>query len=474
MGCSFCKHQSKRKKSLNHTSGKLAVEISATDMMPNKVLFDEYVSIKYLGAGSFSEVMLTYHKPSKQQRALKIIKKSTLVNQQLTTLFQLSETALLKQFDHPNIIKCYQEFEDSEHFYLPMEYCKGGNLKKFLKQLSIIPEKKVAEIINQVFLAVSYFHDINVIHRDLKPENILLTFENDFYVKIADFGSAYMMNVNSLANGIFGTLHYVAPEVFCGSYDEKVDVWSCGIILYMMIFGVSPYSSRNYDDLAKEISSKSLIIKSSNFPRKSIFLIDFLDQLLRIDSKDRLSAKSALCHPWLQFSICADCKKPLYEYLLNLSSENSISTFLKAYSLIQIYLIADTEGISKNLNSKFLGTISNIIEKEIISIIGTEKSKQISLKLREELKTNTELLKNLYESFRNYVEIDEMFRHKSEIVENTRNLFINNENEQSIFQTVNSSVIRNEKIEFAFEDIDQINSSNFARFVKSLCPDLVL
>lgn len=95
--------------------------------------------------------MLAYHKPSKQQRALKIIKKSALVNQQLTTLFQLSETALLKQLDHPHIIKCYQEFDDPEYFYLPMEYCRGGKIKKNLKNSPIIPERKVAKIINQIF-----------------------------------------------------------------------------------------------------------------------------------------------------------------------------------------------------------------------------------------------------------------------------------------------------------------------------------
>lgn len=150
---------------------------------------------------------------------------------------------------------------------------------------------------------------------------------------------------------------------------------------------------------------------------------------------------------------------PFHEYLLNLSSESSILTLLKAYVLIQIYIIADAEGLSKKLNSKMLGTISNIIEKEITSIIGIEKTKQISLRMHGDLKANQESLKDLYESFRNYVEIDEVFRTKFEginkdIIENTGILFISNKNEQSILETVNSGVVKNDKYEFIFGDID--------------------
>lgn len=127
--------------------------------------------------------------------------------------------------------------------------------------------------------------------------------------------------------------------------------------------------------------------------------------------------------------------------------------------MIQIYIIADAEGLSKKLNSKMLGTISNIIEKEITSIIGIEKTKQISLRMHGDLKANQESLKDLYESFRNYVEIDEVFRTKFEginkdIIENTGILFISNKNEQSILETVNSGVVKNDKYEFIFGDID--------------------
>ena len=151
-----------------------------------------------------------------------------------------SEIDLLRAADHPNIIKLFAVFEDKVYLYLLMEECCGGSLferleKKNMKK-NTFSEAKAAKIFKQILEALNYLHSHGVCHRDLKPENILFsTMADDSSLKLIDFGlSKVFDSEKNKMKGTVGTTFYMAPEVIKGQYNEKCDIWACGIILYIM------------------------------------------------------------------------------------------------------------------------------------------------------------------------------------------------------------------------------------------------
>ncbi|OMJ96119.1 hypothetical protein SteCoe_296 [Stentor coeruleus] len=260
----------------------------------------DYSEITKLGVGGFSEVKMCLHIPSQQKRAVKVISKNIIPIESIDEEHILKEMALLKYLNHPNIIKAYEIFEDSTKFYLSLEYCGGGNLYTKLKAVKKFPQLEAADIAFQIFLGVSYLHDNGIIHRDLKPENILLTGNYDYSVKIADFGSACLKNKTKSLNGIAGTLYYLAPEVLKDNYDEKVDIWSIGIMLFQLITGLLPYKGKSSDEIKKRIAAKPFKVKSEYLDVNARnLLMDFFQGLLNVDPRMRYSAKEALEHPWI-------------------------------------------------------------------------------------------------------------------------------------------------------------------------------
>ena len=153
--------------------------------------------------------------------------------------------------DHPNIIKLYETFEDKKNLYFIMEECSGGELFQRLAmnamENKLYTEKVAASLMKQILEAVNYLHFHGVSHRDLKPENILLSsMDENSQLKLIDFGlSQVLKTMEDIMKGEVGTLYYMAPEVILGNYDEKCDVWSCGVILYIMLSGNPPFFSKN-------------------------------------------------------------------------------------------------------------------------------------------------------------------------------------------------------------------------------------
>lgn len=142
--------------------------------------------------------------------------------------------------DHQNIVKLYEAYEDSSNFYLIMDYLKGGELYDQIVRRSYFSEKEGAIIMYQVLCAVNYLHKKGFVHRDLKPENICL--DHGSHVKIIDFGTARKLTKGKRLKQTIGTPFYMAPEIFnVNKYDEKVDLWSLGIVLYILLTGKAPY-----------------------------------------------------------------------------------------------------------------------------------------------------------------------------------------------------------------------------------------
>ena len=215
-----------------------------------------YQFIKEIGYGTYGHVYRVQSISTGNVYACKKFDKKYIKNKKRLK----NEIDLLRATDHPNIIKLFETFEDKQHLYLIMEECSGGELfarlAKNAQNNKMYTEKDAAKMMKQILEAVNYLHYHNVCHRDLKPENILLSsMEENSQLKLIDFGlSKVVKSVDDIIKGKeVGTLYYMAPEVILGDYNEKCDVWSCGVILYIMLSGNPPFYDNDKEKLKKKI-----------------------------------------------------------------------------------------------------------------------------------------------------------------------------------------------------------------------------
>ena len=259
-----------------------------------------YEFIKELGKGSYGQVFRCQNKETGNVYACKKMSKKKIKNKKQ---FQ-TELNLLRTTDHPNIIKLYDIYEDNKYIYLIMEECNGGeffdSLAKRAKEKNMYTEKECARIFKQILEAVNYLHAHGVCHRDLKPENILFSnVADDSCLKLIDFGLSKVLDGESNMKKTVGTTFYMAPEVIQGNYNEKCDLWSCGIILYIMLCGKPPFYSQDEEELKKKICSMKYNFDYPEFKRVSQDAINLIKKIL-VGPDQRLSAAQILADPWIK------------------------------------------------------------------------------------------------------------------------------------------------------------------------------
>ena len=259
-----------------------------------------YEFIKELGKGSYGQVFRCQNKINGNVYACKKMSKKKIKNKdQFKT-----EINLLRATDHPNIIKLYEIYEDNKYIYLIMEECSGGeffdSLAKRAKEKKMYTEKECAKIFKQILEAVNYLHAHGVCHRDLKPENILFSnVADDSCLKLIDFGLSKVIDGEQNLKGAVGTTFYMAPEVITGNYNEKCDIWACGVILYIMLCGKPPFYSQNEEELKKNICSMKYTFDYPEFKKVSQDAIDLIKKIL-VPPEKRLSAAEILQTPWIK------------------------------------------------------------------------------------------------------------------------------------------------------------------------------
>jgi len=163
------------------------------------------------------------------------------------------EILILSKLDHPNILKLYEVYSDDKRYYIVTELCKGGELFDEIAKKGVYSEKQAAGIIKQILLAVSYFHEMGIVHRDIKPENVLIDKEQNNCLKIIDFGNSVKKGDNELLTTTHGTSYYIAPEVLKKQYNERCDVWSVGVILYILLSGKPPFDGKDDQAICEEV-----------------------------------------------------------------------------------------------------------------------------------------------------------------------------------------------------------------------------
>ena len=208
-------------------------------------LLDFYDVIKQLGKGGYGKVYEVKNKKTGELRACKHLSKLNIKN--LDKLRR--EIEILKKMDHPNIIRIYEVYESERSLYIVMEECKGGEIFdriiEHIQNKQMYSEKDAAIIFQQVMSCIQYCHNQNICHRDLKPENILYLnagSEKNNRIKIIDFG---LSQASDRLKTKVGTAYYVSPEILKGNYTQLCDIWSAGVILYILLSGDPPFNGAN-------------------------------------------------------------------------------------------------------------------------------------------------------------------------------------------------------------------------------------
>merc|ERR1712137_386300 len=251
-----------------------------------------------LGSGAFATVYRVEHRETGAVYAAKVIDKKVTADDDRIA----EELAILEKVRHPYVIELVEVFETQEHLYVITELVTGGELFDRIVQKGTFTERDAADLIRKVVEGLAYLHDMDIIHRDLKPENLLLkSKDNDTEVKIADFGLAKVLGAAAMTQTACGTPSYVAPEVLKSDngYDTAVDMWSVGVITYILLSGFPPFYNQNMPLLFESILLCDFDYPAAYFDHISDDAIDFIDALLIAQPAQRLSAKQALKHPWL-------------------------------------------------------------------------------------------------------------------------------------------------------------------------------
>ena len=268
----------------------------------NKSLFDKYEVKQKIGKGKFGLVKAGINKETKKPVAIKIMAKKNMDKSDME--LAKVEIDILKISQHPNIIKLYDVFENENYIYIIMENCSGGDLLSYFEYHEYeLPEPKVCEIIHKLSMAVYYLHSYGIVHRDLKPENILMTdLSATADIRLLDFGLSKIVGNDEKCTEPYGTLSFVAPEVLQGKpYDKSVDLWSIGIITFLLLCGYLPFDDKHSErEIARQTIQDPVPYDDKIWSKISPEAKTFVDGLLQKKPEKRYTIKEVLEHPWIK------------------------------------------------------------------------------------------------------------------------------------------------------------------------------
>ncbi|CAG9328010.1 unnamed protein product [Blepharisma stoltei] len=337
---------------------------------------DIYNLNKLQGSGEFTEVYECTHKKSGKLRAVKIYKKAILHLNNNRDFFQ-REIEVLKYLDHPYIIKLYELFEDQSQYYIVMEYTRGTELFQEILEHRTFTEYEVAVIARSILLCFSYLHEMNIVIRDLKPESIII---DGVQIKLIGLGNSCKIIPGKRISDPQSVTYYVAPEVIHGSYNEKCDLWSLGVIVYTLFTGFPPFTGDTDEEIIENVKAGryKMVEHLWNVSDEGK---DFISQLLQKENK-RPSAKEALNHPFIQkakynHSQTAEPVQAALNNLMTYPRKNKLAETILTYiasqlfyqsdisSLVEIFLILDADNDGKIDKDDLVEGLKKFLGKEV-------------------------------------------------------------------------------------------------------------
>ena len=257
---------------------------------------------RVLGSGSFATVKRAVSKKDQSVWAVKIIRKIALNNEDKESLRKEVEIMeKLAQMEHPNIVQLREVFDADENFYMIMELCTGGEVFDRVVEKERYSEAEARVAVEQIGEALRVCHSLGVVHRDLKPENLLYVSPDSDRIKLADFGLANILTPDAALETACGTPGYVAPEILWGGgYDKQVDVWSLGVITYILLCGFPPFYDENQNKLFKKIRNGDYSFPSPYWDQVSGEAKTFVGTMLCVDPVKRLTAEKIVDDPWIK------------------------------------------------------------------------------------------------------------------------------------------------------------------------------
>jgi len=255
------------------------------------------VIIKKIGKGNYAKVYLVQDVDNYEEFALKSISKKKILNSTRGVSAVVNEINIMKKLHHPNLVAIHRVYESEKHVNLILDYVSGGDLfQRLLKKINFT-EYNASCFIKNLLEALSYMHELKIVHRDLKPENILMmSTEDDTKIKLVDFGLACEIKNNGFLK--CGSPGYVAPEILRNMpYGTKIDVFSAGVILYIVLCGRVPFAGNAQQDVLQQNKQCKIYFKAKHWKNISRTGIDLVLRMTDPNPGTRISAREALEHP---------------------------------------------------------------------------------------------------------------------------------------------------------------------------------
>ncbi|CAM9591447.1 unnamed protein product [Discosporangium mesarthrocarpum] len=255
---------------------------------------------KELGRGTYGRVVAATHRGTGEEYACKVVNVTRLEARQVSKLY--SEVSVMREMDHPHIVRMHEVFYTKRNIFMIMDLATGGELFNLVTKNpgDCASEEEIIMMITHMLSAVGYMHRHNIVHRDLKLENWLMqTLGDTSTIKLIDFGLSKHFSEDQHMQQAVGSTYYVAPEVLMGSYGPKCDMWSMGVIAYMMVSGAPPFWGNGDSQVRAKIVRAEYDMPDIHFRHISLECKNFISCLLNADVDKRLTAEEALVHPWL-------------------------------------------------------------------------------------------------------------------------------------------------------------------------------
>mmetsp|Transcript_75791 Transcript_75791/g.148780 ORF Transcript_75791/g.148780 Transcript_75791/m.148780 type:complete len:379 (+) Transcript_75791:44-1180(+) len=350
MGCTSSNSATSSTSKPNDVASSGLDPVALAKTLPN-TLEARYKVGDVLGEGGYSVVKSAVSNIDGRRVAVKIITRKDLTEADDESLRQ--EVAILGKLNHPNITRLVDFFEEEQYYYVVLEYLDGGELFDRIVKKTYYSEKEARDLVFTVLKAIKYCHDQNIVHRDLKPENLLLASKNDdSNIKLADFGFAIYAEGLSITSQC-GTPGYIAPEILKSKpYGKPADMWSFGVILYILLGGYPPFHDDNQRTLFRKICKGDYTFHPDYWSAVSDDAKDLIKKLLTVDHTKRLTVTEAIAHPWLG-------KTP--EELAKFSLDSNLATLRKFQATRKLRAAVHTV-IAANRMKNLLGAIRDAAE----------------------------------------------------------------------------------------------------------------